>query len=1688
MKTKSFSRLICALLSVLMVVAAVPFTGIGVTARADDTAGASSSVYVLDAAADLQAAEQGSFTDGQSAQAGTNKYFTVYFSAKTKIDGSNKTFDDGYSSGQRLNLGGKLDAATPKNGVFFETKAAAVVKVWWVEGGEDNRQMVITDVNGAEKAKTAETLAKNDPCLSTLKLDAAGKYFLGGDINNNYIFKVEVTEQAASKEFVLDAAADLKAADAGTYTDGQAVKAGADDFFTIYFSAKSKIDSSEKTFDDGFTSKQRINLGGKLDAATPKNGVYFETNAPATVKVWWVEGGDDNRQIVITDASGAEKAKTAETLEKNKPCLSTLKLDGAGKYFLGGDTGNNYLFKIQVTEEAAAKEYALDALKDVAAFAQGSKKDGESVKAGTEDFFTIYCSEKTKVDGSEKTFDDGFSSTQRINFGGKLDAKTPKNGVFFETSAPATVKVWWVEGGDDNRQIVITDASGTEKAKTAETLAKNGLCISTLTLSEAGKYFLGGDTGSNYIFKITVTTGGGTVVRGDWSKTEAPAIKDAAQSEGSINVTATAVVGVDGGDKLVVTMTDKDGNETALNSLKEDTTEHTFTFNPTASGKYTFKAALVRDGEEDKVSESKTVDYVLPLGVTTISSATSKGDGKIEVVWNAVAEATGYEIYRGKKLVGTTDKTSYMVEKLTVGKEYSFTVAAVRGDEKGKKSEKITAKATKESQNTWGFTIYGPSTDTEHNGYVGSVNEDGKVTVYSEGGKGKINQGSTDGVAFYYTPIPATQNFTLRANVHVDSWTYSNGQDGFGLMALDSLPNFREPTFWTNDYMAVVSKMEYWWDTEKNDVSLDKLGNKYSMVLGVGVNTKLGITPENKALVDAGTDAALIKEICGMQYPLDVSAATSGMGAGSYNIAGNVTNADALAAKSNSLKSTLTDFVLEIRKNNTGYFISYYDKDGKLIRTQKFYDPDALEQLDKDYVYAGFFAARNARATFSDIKLTTVDPKDDDPAEERPITKIAPRLTVKTADVANSEDYTLKMSANVAGTVTVSFKGLEKDQTIELKADSVASLALKLAAGKNNITLTFTPDPDQKLGEFEALESTDPVTVKHTVTFTNKYSSLKKIYVSPDGTAKGKGTKKSPLDIYTAVRVAQPGQSIILTEGVYKLTRTVRIERGIDGTKDKLIEMKADTAAKSRPVLDFQKACQGITAGGNYWYFKGFDVCNSINKQAGFAVCGNDCVLDEINAYNNGDSGIYIHALHNSNDAREDWPKNNLILNCTAHNNFDSGYEDADGFAAKLTIGEGNVFDGCVSYNNADDGWDLYARVSSGSIGAVTIKNCVAFNNGYLEDGTVAGNGNGFKMGGENLAGGHKIINSVSFNNKADGITSNSCPDVKVENCTVYNNEGANLNLYTNNKSNNTDFEVKGLVSYKDNSIKSGLDKADSVKAQGTQDNTKYQGDSNYFWSGSKGVNASGAKVIPEMFKSLRFVGVNRDSKGGVDLCGFLELSDKAPENAGAGLKSSSMSGTAYVTLGEKTTVPAATVNGKANVRVDASHIWMIDGKGGSLTGDVDLGINFKPEIPDSALTDIKGTKTKLHVNGADTFGFQAQLLTALGKANGGKAVELYKYEDSKLTLVTTAAIADDGYAVLNFERGGDYVMVIRDDLIGGDVDGDGKLSALDAVKLLKYSTGLETMTNTSMGDINADGAANAMDAVIILQKTVGLL
>ena len=159
---------------------------------------------------------------------------------------------------------------------------------------------------------------------------------------------------AAEDVHVLDVTTDLEALSANAANAGKEIVVG--DYFTVILGEKTKIDSSKKSFEDGYEAAQRLNFQHKT--AANENGVIlpavkFTTSAAATVKIWWVEGGDDNRQMAILNEAGEEVVRTNETLAKNGLCISELKLEAAGTYFLGTPDGSNYLFKMEVSEEAA---------------------------------------------------------------------------------------------------------------------------------------------------------------------------------------------------------------------------------------------------------------------------------------------------------------------------------------------------------------------------------------------------------------------------------------------------------------------------------------------------------------------------------------------------------------------------------------------------------------------------------------------------------------------------------------------------------------------------------------------------------------------------------------------------------------------------------------------------------------------------------------------------------------------------------------------------------------------------------------------------------------------------------------------------------------------------------------------------------------------------------------------------------------------------------------------------------------------------------------------------------------------------------------------------------------------------------------------------------------------------------------
>ena len=1131
--------------------------------------------------------------------------------------------------------------------------------------------------------------------------------------------------------------------------------------------------------------------------------------------------------------------------------------------------------------------YTLDVSK-LDTFAAGMMDNGDYVFAGKDNYFAVIYSAKAKVEGNEKTFSDGHFASKRIAWGDKTTVGNEVlNAVQIKTQGSATVKIWWA-GGDVNRNPAIFDASGNVVVKDETVTVKNDLYVSQLTIPEAGVYYIGNVGGSNYFYQIQVTDNKDGVIadRADWSTVAAPVITSASDNgSGNIVVSVDALIGHDGADELIVNMYQGETLIATKGSVIEKST-HTIVFTPDNSGTYSFEAKLLRANEETKVASARTdAGFVYVLGTPTIASATSLGGGAVELVWNNIHEAESYNIYVNGSKVDSTTVTKYKATGLTIGTEYTFSVSAVRGNEENKSAD-AKATATEKAQTAWAFTAYGPSTNSENNGHIGNLNTDGFVTVYSENGKGKIQPEKNDGLALYYTAIPTDYNFTLRAKVTVDSWTLSNGQEGFGLMALDRIPVAGEDPYdyWNNSYLAGSTKIEYKYNGDTDELVDNKVVDdslkKFSMKLGIGSITRTGVTLENIEAMSKGDSETIKNFFVSRYYPLDRTAADITGISGTYNVIGNYTGTT--PAGSFEERFLITEYIMEITKSNTGYLISYYNAETEeLISQKQYYDPTALEQLDSEYVYVGFFASRNARATFSDVEFSTILCSEDAPRVEPPTTYVTPTVTVNSGSATTNENYELIIDPNVEGTLTVQLNGVTIVDGVKLGAEQrFRTTVLIKNYGENIFNVDFLPNPYQDLGEYVELSKKDKINTKFTLMFNPGNYHKKTVYISPDVkpyTTTADGTRENPFDIFTALENAYPGQTLILMEGTYKPGAALKIQRGMNGTAENPIRLIADPEATTRPVIDFEGLWNGFTHAGDYWYFYGFDITRSKDMQKGFQVSGSYNILDQIHAYENGNTGIQLSRLSGS-DNFEDWPSYNLILNCTSYRNHDGGFEDADGFAAKLTVGEGNIFDGCIAYNNADDGWDLYAKVSTGPIGSVTIRNCIAYENGTVPGaGEKTGNGNGFKLGGESISGKHVLENSIAFNNLAKGIDSNSCPDVIVKNCVSFNNKSHNVALYTNNAT-NTAFVVDGVVSFRTEYT----DVRENLAPKGNQLVENYRNATTYYWDEINGVciNTAGQYITADMFVSLEWNGWTRNADGTINLGGFLELKSTAPANA----------------------------------------------------------------------------------------------------------------------------------------------------------------------------------------------------------------
>jgi hypothetical protein len=295
--------------------------------------------------------------------------------------------------------------------------------------------------------------------------------------------------------------------------------------------------------------------------------------------------------------------------------------------------------------------------------------------------------------------------------------------------------------------------------------------------------------------------------------------------------------------------------------------------------------------------------------------------------------------------------------------------------------------------------------------------------------------------------------------------------------------------------------------------------------------------------------------------------------------------------------------------------------------------------------------------------------------------------------------------------------------------------------------------------------------------------------------------------------------------------------------------------SNEKVIIDFTGTTgDGFSISGSYYHLKGLDV--RFAKHNGINISGSNNIIENCITRNSGNTGLHLTG------SAAPGPSYNLILNCDSFYNFDPPIGgNADGFSAKWTVGPGNIFKGCRSWNNSDDGWDLWMCT-----GSIVLERCYSFRNGvdiwHLTPPPAIdlfdGNGNGIKLGGNNVATPHIVRNCLAFDNAGNGgkgfDENNNLAGQTLYNCTSFRNKRYNFALYNNPLTSGT-HTVKNCISY--------LTGSADVVINATQETNSWQG----------------FTVSAADFESIDTAGITapRDVNGWIPVSNFLHLKSGSP-------------------------------------------------------------------------------------------------------------------------------------------------------------------------------------------------------------------
>lgn len=610
----------------------------------------------------------------------------------------------------------------------------------------------------------------------------------------------------------------------------------------------------------------------------------------------------------------------------------------------------------------------------------------------------------------------------------------------------------------------------------------------------------------------------------------------------------------------------------------------------------------------------------------------------------------------------------------------------------------------------WKAIAFGQSTDVNFSSNVlpekigvNDVTIDGKtlsvadeadlskpITVESRGGK---IANSHDGLTFFYTTLPSSENFILQATITVEQFGPENGakpaaQEGAGLLVRDVIGNPRQQPL-KEGYEEFPAASNMVMNAIMTQDKKDNFRVKMQAISREGITQPWG---------NAG--AAIAKQ--SYQQEVDLR--------------------------------QMPTFRLKLERTNDGFITAWAPQGSDQWVSHSIPRADLISVQDKDRYYVGFFASRNAKITVSDASLTTsaahtIATKGWQPEPQPVVVQIASPAQ------SSGEKYTLQARANYDGMFSTRQDEVVIGNEKPVKAGEMYSLPTSLN-GNTTFALTFTPTDGSNSTSISQQIQVEKISGPIAST----------LYVAPEGKSDGKGTTTSPLDLPSAIRLLPPGGKIVLKAGDY--TRT-----------DIPLTASGSPAQQKTLQAEGKAIIHGLLVDASYWHIKGIEVTDKSLR-----IQGSHNLIEKVVAWHNDDTGIQISSPEKIGRAL--WARDNRIVDSESWGNEDPGKINADGFAVKMRVGEGNRLERCYSHDNIDDGFDLFNKIEDGANGVVVIEDSIASNN----------ISNGFKLGGEGQPVAHQVRNSKATGNHLDGFTDNFNPGkLVVENNIAIDNQRFNF-------------------------------------------------------------------------------------------------------------------------------------------------------------------------------------------------------------------------------------------------------------------------------------------------------------------------